>query len=108
MPSRPRQLSYGVGNSTAPRRETIRSHGSASAFIIVNPRSSRPVASTFPMAIPDFSTVLPQLTAQKLRALAVLTRTQPGAAGRSVAERNAIPVRLLAWPHFLSATCRRK
>jgi len=75
----PGKLSYGVGNSTAHIvGETIKKR-TGTDIVRVNYRSNPAVitdlvAGHIPMAIPDFSTGLPQLNAQKVRALAVLTR----------------------------------
>ena len=75
----PGKLSYGVGNSTAHIvGETIKKR-TATDIVRVNYRSNPAVvtdlvAGHIPMAIPDFNTGLPQLNAQKVRALAVLTK----------------------------------
>jgi tripartite-type tricarboxylate transporter receptor subunit TctC len=75
----PGKLSYGVGNSTAHIvGETIKKR-TGTEIVRVNYRSNPAVvtdlvAGHIPMAIPDFNTGLPQLNAQKVRALAVLTR----------------------------------
>jgi tripartite-type tricarboxylate transporter receptor subunit TctC len=75
----PGKLSYGVGNSTAHIvGETIKKR-TGTDIVRINYRSNPAVvtdlvAGHIPMAIPDFSTGLPQLNAQKVRALAVLTK----------------------------------
>lgn len=75
----PGKLSYGVGNSTAHIvGETIKKR-TGTDIVRVNYRSNPAVvtdlvAGHIPMAIPDFNTGLPQLNAQKVRALAVLTK----------------------------------
>ena len=77
----PGKLSYGVGNSTAQiTGETLKKRTGAE-IVRVSYRSN-PMAMTdlianhIPMMIPDFNTGLPQLKAQKIRALAVLTKAR--------------------------------
>ncbi len=75
----PGKLSYGVGNSTAHIvGETLKKRTGAD-IVRVSYRSNPAVvtdlvAGHIPVAIPDFNTGLPQLKAQTVRALAVLTK----------------------------------
>jgi tripartite-type tricarboxylate transporter receptor subunit TctC len=77
----PGKLSYGVGNSTAQIvGETLKKRTGIDIVRVAyrsNPMAMTDlVAGHIPMMIPDFNTGLPQLRAQKIRALAVLTRAR--------------------------------
>jgi tripartite-type tricarboxylate transporter receptor subunit TctC len=77
----PAKLSYGVGNSTAQIvGETLKKRTGIDIVRVAyrsNPMAMTDlVAGHIPMMIPDFNTGLPQLRAQKIRALAVLTRAR--------------------------------
>jgi tripartite-type tricarboxylate transporter receptor subunit TctC len=77
----PGKLSYGVGNSTAQIvGETLKKRTGIDIVRVAyrsNPMAMTDlVAGHIPMMIPDFNTGLPQLRAQKIRALAVLTKAR--------------------------------
>ena len=77
----PGKLSYGVGNSTAQIvGETLKKRTGIDIIRVAyrsNPMAMTDlVAGHIPMMIPDFNTGLPQLKAQKIRALAVLTKAR--------------------------------
>ena len=90
----PGKLSYGVGNTTGHiAGETLKKRTGID-IVRVTYRSNPTVvtdliAGHIPMVIPDFNTGLPQLKAQKVRALAVLTKERNRvAAGGPDTERN--------------------
>ena len=77
----PGKLSYGVGNSTAQIvGETLKKRTGIDIIRVAyrsNPMAMTDlVAGHILMMIPDFNTGLPQLKAQKIRALAVLTKAR--------------------------------
>jgi tripartite-type tricarboxylate transporter receptor subunit TctC len=77
----PGKLSYGIGNSTAQiAGETLKKRTGIDIVRVAyrsNPMVMTDlIAGHIPMMIPDFNTGLPQLKAQKIRALAVLTKTR--------------------------------